>query len=1030
MRYLAALCVLACVSGCNSDDAAPPSDVAPPADEAPKVAPPADRLKEATAAMDAGRHVEALEALEKLLAEDPKLEGIWAYVEQEAVQAGKAGELLDRLSVTDAIGGDTLRHHSLRAALALAAGRPQDALDAANALKSEYPSDAAVFRARAVLGGASLGLDVPDPTVPADALVLAALADPAKRAPLLETAAAVPGWSAAVLRAELWIGAGDVDRAVAELGRVTPSDPPQARLAAAMVQATLLVDPLQRAESLVNLATLSREVHAGATAAGLILDAVEQYHLAGAFDAALKLAREQSDKARDASGPDVALLQAALVRAALVSGDLDTALKASERGRTSLAGASADVRVRFARADAHFSYATCDIGGLYRAVDALSGADARGVRGLAEYCSGLRDRARGNLVVEGMSPDLGTLVGLAASQLVPGTAAGVGAARSAVAAADAWGLLTARLEARLVLERQARLAGLVPDGEAALQSLGEIVDTPALQMEVYARQVIRGDTAAVPPAAVAGEAPAVAAWRGFAGTPAAGIGGVGAWARARSLLASGDAAAAFTEYAAAVTAMPVQRQGMWAPLLALDGADGPGLKVDMDLAGKLGTDEAAQVLVALHEFAHTAELGRLYGRFGMDVTDALASEPARALRIAFARERAQELLWLTGQGAWPGEAQAAVSTAFAEKSCLGATKAPPTLEALRQKFPETAIFSVHMEGTSGQIVLVTPTLTKVYSSSDGRRLRSLMGDYRTALLNGMAFTGRRTTPNAGDRLRSLVVDPVGDDLTGIARYLFVTDPELLVAPWPSLPEQMEGRRYLADIRTISTSAVLGPLLEDYVPPAEGYKPDFFGIGRSPEEPASEEVPVAAASDEVSQTMEAAGLKNPTELTALARLFGGGFSEVREGKDARKEGFVQDTLRARYVHIAGVTAGADGGFIWEDSSSSLGQVLCGGIRSKLVVISEAVDPYQQIARAHALLSGGAMGVVVSMWNTPPNVRTRFLSAFYDALNRDRTPARALAEAREALIGDAAKAPEGTSDYDDPSYWGGYLLIGSP
>ena len=111
------------------------------------------------------------------------------------------------------------------------------------------------------------------------------------------------------------------------------------------------------------------------------------------------------------------------------------------------------------------------------------------------------------------------------------------------------------------------------------------------------------------------------------------------------------------------------------------------------------------------------------------------------------------------------------------------------------------------------------------------------------------------------------------------------------------------------------------------------------------------------------------------------------------------------------------------WLWE---RGYGASRASGSCSRLVVISTSMGRSEQLLRAHALLEAGAQNVLVAMWNPPQMVRRRYLTSVYDSLNRDRTPGRALAEARESLVADASRS----ADQTDPSYWGAYLLVGEP
>jgi hypothetical protein len=285
-----------------------------------------------------------------------------------------------------------------------------------------------------------------------------------------------------------------------------------------------------------------------------------------------------------------------------------------------------------------------------------------------------------------------------------------------------------------------------------------------------------------------------------------------------------------------------------------------------------------------------------------------------------------------------------------------------------------------------------------------------------------------------------VIDGVVGDLVGIARYLVVADPEIMRLPWAVLPEQVEGRRYLADIRTVSSLPYLGGGDRTATAPEGGYKPDFLGISREEmvalEEMSTDEL---AVTDEVTRTMLEAGLKPQGETNSIARLFGGGYSVVKQGAEATQEAFLgtlaegkqpgeeQNGFRtARYLHLAGIPAGPAGGFEWTDGHTLLPQLACEDISAKLVVVSTGPSPEVQLVRAQALRDAGATGVLVAMWNPPPILRSRYLTSVYDALNRERAPARALAEARETLV-NTLGADGGQAD---PSYWGAFLYIGAP
>jgi len=353
--------------------------------------------------------------------------------------------------------------------------------------------------------------------------------------------------------------------------------------------------------------------------------------------------------------------------------------------------------------------------------------------------------------------------------------------------------------------------------------------------------------------------------------------------------------------------------------------------------------------------------------------------------------------------------------------------APATIADVRRDYPETALFSMRLGASSGEMLLVTPASLLVKRFEKPQLLRDLVQSYLAALNAGPAFGGPTTDPRAGDRFRREVIDSVVGELVGIARYLVVADPALLRLPWSVLPEQIEGRRYLADIRTVAAMPYLGSFQAPTAPPESGYKPDFFGLTRE-ELPGIEQMSAQelALTDDVTRTMLEAGLKPQGETTSIARLFGGGYSLIQQGAEVTKASFEANYPTARYLHLAGIPAGPACGFAWADGASSLPALACTPSAARMAVLSTGPSPEVQLVRAQALREAGVASVLVAMWNPPPILRSRYLTSVYDALNRERAPARALAEARESLV--ATLGSDGGQA--DPSYWGAFLYVGAP
>ena len=103
-----------------------------------------------------------------------------------------------------------------------------------------------------------------------------------------------------------------------------------------------------------------------------------------------------------------------------------------------------------------------------------------------------------------------------------------------------------------------------------------------------------------------------------------------------------------------------------------------------------------------------------------------------------------------------------------------------------------------------------------------------------------------------------------------------------------------------------------------------------------------------------------------------------------------------------------------------------------IRSPLVFLSGCEtgagqewtdDPVRgaaELTLAQAMLSAGAVNVVLTLWRIDDAGAAAFAGRFYDALPR-RPLAEALAQAQRGMARDAR--------YASPYYWAGYLLSGA-
>jgi len=1023
-------------AGCTQDDTPPVQDI-PPADgqveqePEPEPEPTVDPMLEAMAMVQRGELTAAMPAVEALLGEHADDPALWYALELCALGSGHPGELLDRLSVTEAIGGQELAHHSLRATLALAAQRHADTVDAAFALRATDPGLSSVFMARALLAGATVATDTLDPEQPGDALVLLTTeANPSKQEALTELAAQVDGWRAALLRAQILTDRQDedlLDAIGAELDTVAASDDPRAVLAEAQMRLGMMDDPALAAPVALAAADKLMAAHNTIAATELLAGGIDLLLMQGLADQAFELSTKHLEALPAEPSPVRATATTFAIDAAIAAGELrqgvelaSAAMSADEPGPS-----DAELALGMTRA----AWRLCDLSALDTAAKALPEPQAAIAQGMSSQCTGDLQQARERLASGQADGPLAVDAQLALAWAWFSEDASVDASQAALGAAIELGWATNIIEAGLALERHARVTRQIEPATQVLTAL-DIDASPALQAELYARRTTLGLEAPVFPT-IADEPALVTAWRGFAEpTPAAAeqpSTGIAAWADARNALRAGAAGESKQAFDRAMPALPVRRQGRWTPPLALDGADGPGLDTDVDAALDLTNKGGEDALLALHEFSHFRDFQRMAASVGYDWTIGLDAQAKAAFTEAYGREQARTLLWLAGTAPFPTEARDATTAAIPEQTCFAGISAPLDVADVRTQYAETALFSIRLGTRSGEMLLVTPSSTKVKRFDKPDQLRGWVEGYLTALNTGRAFGGGSTNPRDGDRFRHEVIDGVIGDLVGIARYLVVADADVMRLPWAVLPEQIEGRRYLADIRTVSSLPYLGTGRIEPQAPEGGYKPDFLGLSREEmtklEDMSQEEL---AVTDDVTRTMLEAGLKPQGETSSIARLFGGGYSLVKQGSETDKASFDDNLPAARYLHLAGIPASPSGGFLWVDGETRLPELACADTSVRLAVLSTGPSPEIQLVRAQALRDAGADGVLVAMWNPPPILRSRYLTSVYDALNRERAPARALAEARETLV-NTLGADGGQAD---PSYWGAFLYVGAP
>ena len=593
----------------------------------------------------------------------------------------------------------------------------------------------------------------------------------------------------------------------------------------------------------------------------------------------------------------------------------------------------------------------------------------------------------------------------------------IGAASRAVKAADATGHLPSRIEARLALETYAVAAGNSRAAATARTELGRIAagleNGAALSSEVAARAIRSGASGSFP---TEGAPTAAAAWIALAGgeAPAAAEGEnpVLGWARARAAAQAGDSAAAYEAYRAAAAASPQHLQGPWTPVSILDGGAGAGTEADMALLH--GHSDLMSGLSALAIHDDWRNRGDMHTAFGIgdDPSLALETEARLALNESHRRVAAQTLRWFAGAAEAPAAPQQTLAErhkqALENTSYQRALPSPPAdYLAVQESLRHLAILSYRVGGSTGDAVVVTTNGARVVQLRDVADIRTQADALSSSLSSGQALGGSLVSPLPGDSLRRSLVDIFQQDLLGIGRYLVLPDGPLWGFSFSVLPEQQKGLRFLADIRSIGVSSTVAQAFQEQERPALTYNPDFLGIAPFP--------PSAAQSG---------NLVLPTEVTNAGRLFGSGLKEVHENKDATAAVFRDKSPTARFLHMSDVGLAERGGLGFSDGTVALHEVRGQDLVAQAVILSATSSPEVMRRRGQAFVSAGARSVITASWLVEETVRGKYLYTFYEAGNRDRPPSRAMVEAREAL----QKNPD-TPNFD-PSYWGQFILHGSP
>lgn len=919
------------LSACTGDEAPPPK-----VEAAPVVVERTD-LEKARDSFAMGNSADAMKFAESFLAGHPDNDGVWDLLERSAIQSGGAAALVDKLSADQAIGGRTDRHHALRGSLALLANRPADALVAARALASVAPGDSAAL----VAGAVKLGAPPPEGLAPTVTLLLAAVADAGTAIdPAVD---ALPGWRVALVRAELKLSRGDQPGAAAELAKVPAGLPRLLALPLAVKVAADGPAAWSAAEAVARECSTDGDAFGAARA----LDVGLPYALAGwKADAMATLAAELRKKAEEGKNTEgAAMLAAVEAHADLRSGAL---LEAHAAATVAAAGTASKARGSWELV--LVSAALGEPAAIDAAVASLAEPEATAARELAAALRGAK--VTPGLTLEG---ERGALVAMLASGWLaePRTAYQLGAASTSP---------DLRFWAAATSDRSSlgKLEGANLGGEAAA----------------------RGWLASGKGGVITSDHPDTAAWNaviaGEAGSPGAGL---AAWARARAALNAADVTGAAREYSALAAAVPAWRSGPWTSPLLLDGPAPEQLGFDAERV-RAAADPLTPA-VELHGWAQRRERARLLWGAGVSPLPATATpEQARAVWAAHATYRVAALKWLATGGAFPAAQRAAISTVELAAG-LASTQAPSAV-ALRGELDGAAVISFRRLPGMVEVLYLT--------ANGGKLVKVKPQSIEAMAVWTRSVVGGDSAIPAGDRLRMAMIDSASDVLTGIGKYIIVGEAPFGTFGVTALPEQSDGLRFLADIRSVS------------------YYPDFDSIVAS----------VPAAPEEFTQTLVAMP-GSAAEAEAIRRLFPQAM--ILEGAAATPAAWKANAGAARFVHLGDLPVGPTGGWLLAGGELTLADVASTPLIARGGYVGGGPDPLAAQARLAAVRKAGMSDFLVGAPTVDPAFHERMVSTYWEGVNRRYSSMRSFNDAR-------ASAVKAFDSGNRPANWIRYLVAGKP
>jgi len=329
----------------------------------------------------------------------------------------------------------------------------------------------------------------------------------------------------------------------------------------------------------------------------------------------------------------------------------------------------------------------------------------------------------------------------------------------------------------------------------------------------------------------------------------------------------------------------------------------------------------------------------------------------------------------------------------------------PDFKSLARRL-KTTLVSYWLAPEESYAWVVTPQSIRLARLAGERKIDALVDEYRATIEN---LADPLASSGTGDRLRNCVLDPIRPFLNGAQDIILVPDGPLHSINFEALP--VDGHYWIDDV-TLSVAPslrVLAMANPKRLPPDAK---SVFVVGDALPSPGFPRLPKAAA-----------------EMQAIVRTFSGHASVLR-GNGATPSAYLDADLTENYVHFAAhATANAERPL---ESAVILSPGRAGDrltakallqkpIRADLVTISAChsagVRSYHGeglVGLAWVFLQTGAHGVIAGLWNASDSSTAALMADLYSWISRNEEPARALRQAKLALV-------HAKSQYRLPYYW---------